>query len=60
METVIACGTGNTCTLVITPYKASAEDYEAVSTIFGAILIAASVIWGVKRLYVLLTNRPEA
>lgn len=60
METVITCGGGGTCTLVITPYTATAEDYEAVSVIFGAVLAAACVIWGVKRVYVLLTSRPES
>jgi len=45
---------------VITPYKATADDYEAVSLIFAAVLTAACVIWGVKRLYVLLTSRPES
>lgn len=60
METVITCGTGSTCSLVITPYKATADDYAAVSTIFGVVLTAAAVIWGVKRIYNLISNRPEA
>ncbi len=60
MDTTVTCGSGNTCTLVITPYKATPEDYEAVSVIFGAILTAACVIWGVKRILLLLKDRPEA
>lgn len=60
MGTVITCGTGNTCTLVITPYQATADDYAAVTGIFAAVLTAACVIWGVKKIYALLTERPEA
>lgn len=60
MGTVITCGGGGSCTLVITPYTATADDYQAVSLIFAAVLTAACVIWGVKRLYVLLTSRPES
>jgi hypothetical protein len=57
--TTVSAGS-TTLTLVVTPYRATADDYQALSVIFGAVLAAASVIWGVKRLYVLLTNRPEA
>lgn len=42
------------------PYVATADDYAAVSLIFGAILTAACLIWGSKQLYNLLRNRPES
>jgi hypothetical protein len=58
METTVTCPT-STCTLVISPYVATAEDYEAVSLIFGAILTAACVIWGAKQIFNMLRNRPE-
>lgn len=60
MDSVITCGGGNTCTLVITPYKATQEDYDAVSAIFGLTLAAACAIWGVKQIYKLLRDRPDA
>lgn len=41
-------------------FKASADDYAAISIIFGAILTAACVIWGVKQIYNLIKTRPEA
>lgn len=60
MGTVITCGGGGTCTLVITPYQATSDDYQAVTLIFAGILTAACIIWGVKRIYRLLSDRPEA
>jgi len=59
MGSTIECPT-STCTLVIMPYVATADDYESISVIFGAILTAACVIWGVKKLYNLIANRPES
>lgn len=59
METTVTCPT-STCTLVIHPYVATADDYQAVSMIFGAILTAACLIWGAKQVLNLLRNRPEA
>lgn len=59
MGATVQCPT-STCTLVIQPYQATADDYAAVALVFAATLTAASVIWGVKRLYRLLTQRPEA
>jgi len=59
MGSTVSCPT-STCTLVISPYVATADDYEAISLIFGAILTAACVIWGVKKLYNLIANRPES
>lgn len=59
MGTTVECPS-STCTLVISPYVATADDYAAVSAIFGAILAAACVIWGVKKIYNLIANRPEA
>lgn len=41
-------------------YTATADDYIAVSAIFGVILTAACLIWGSKQLLNLLHNRPES
>ena len=43
-----------------TPFKATADDYAAVSVIFGAILATSCVVWGVKKVYNLVAMRPEA
>lgn len=59
MGTTVTCPT-STCTLVISPYVATADDYAAVSGIFLAILTAACLIWGAKSLLHLLRERPEA
>lgn len=59
MGATVSCPT-STCTLVISPYVASADDYAAVSLIFGAVLTAACLIWGVKQILRILQNRPEA
>lgn len=42
------------------PYRATTEEYQAVSSIFVAILVASCMIYGAKKIYNLLTNRPEA
>lgn len=59
METAITCGGGGTCTLVIAPYRATEDEYIAVASIWGAVLIAACAIWGVKQIYKLLSARQE-
>jgi hypothetical protein len=59
MGSTVTCPT-STCTLVISPYVASADDYAAVTAIFTAILTAACIVWGVKKIYNLISNRPEA
>lgn len=59
MESAVTCPS-STCTLVIMPYKATAEDYAAVSLIFGAIFTAACLIWGLKQIHQLLKNRNES
>lgn len=41
-------------------FRATSEDYAALSTIFGVILVAATLIWGAKQVLNLLRNRPEA
>ena len=51
---------GSTCTLVVTAQEATPDDYAAVSLIFGSILTAACVIWGVKQVLALLRDRPES
>lgn len=58
MGSTVTCPT-STCTLVIAPYVATQDDYVAVSSIFGAILVAACVIWGLKAVLNLLRDRPE-
>lgn len=65
MSTTITCDSSTTpssCTIVVVtqPYVATPDDYAAVSSVFGVTLCAAAVIWGVKQLYNLLKNRPEA
>jgi hypothetical protein len=59
MGTTINCGGAGTCTLVIQPYQATQDDYAAVTLIWLAILTAACVIWGVKRIYRALAARDE-
>jgi hypothetical protein len=59
MGTTITCGGGGVCSLVIVPYVATADDYAAVTLIWAAVMTAAAIIWGAKRLYVLLTSRQE-
>lgn len=59
MGSTVTCPTSE-CTLVIVPYQATSDDYAAVSVIFGAVLAAACIIWGVKQIYNLVKNRPEA
>lgn len=58
MGATVQCPT-STCTLVISPYVATADDYEAVTLIWIAVMTAACVIWGVKRVYKLLSARQE-
>lgn len=41
------------------PYKATADDYAAVTAIWVLTLTAAAIIWGVKRVYNLLSARQE-
>ena len=58
MGATVQCPT-STCTLVISPYVATSDDYEAVTLIWVAVMTAACVIWGVKRVYLLLSARQE-
>lgn len=60
MDTANITCAQTTCTLVISPYRATPDDYQAVTIIYAATLTAACVIWGVKQIYRLLTTRPEA
>lgn len=59
MGSTVTCPT-STCTLVIMPYVATQDDYDAISLIFGAVLAAACVVWGVKQVFNLLRERSEA
>lgn len=58
MGTTVNCPT-STCTLVISPYVATADDYAAVSVIFGAVLVAACCIWGAKQVLRMFRDRGE-
>lgn len=58
MGSSVTCA-GSSCTLVIVPYQATADDYAAVSLIFGAILTAACAVWGIKKVLAMLRDRPE-
>lgn len=42
-----------------TPYRAMADDYAAVSMIFGAVLVAACCIWGAKQVLRMFRDRGE-
>ena len=59
--TITCDSTTSTCTLEVTtqPYTATADDYTALSIVFGAILAAASVIWGLRQVFKLLWHLPE-
>lgn len=46
--------------LVVKPFVASPDDYAAVAVIFGVILSAACLIWGLKQILRLLRTSSEA
>lgn len=54
-----ACPT-QTGTLTVQPYTASKEEYQAITDIFAAILTAACLIWGLKRVFLLFRSGPES
>ncbi|WHZ11204.1 MAG: hypothetical protein OJF60_001643 [Burkholderiaceae bacterium] len=61
-DPTITCDSStNSCTLVVTaqPYTATADDYTALSMVFGAILAAACLVWGGRQLFKLLWQVPE-
>ncbi len=60
-DPTVTCAS-STCTLVVTttPYVAQQADYDAINAIFGIVLAAACVIWGVKAVFNVIRNRPEA
>lgn len=57
---VMTCSGACTVTLVVTPMRATADDYAAVSTIFGATLVALVLIWGAKSVYRLFVRPTDA
>ena len=57
---LIACTEACTITLVVTPARATAEDYAAVSSIFGAALLALIAIWGFKKVIQLFQRPTDA
>lgn len=56
----VVCSQACTITLVVSPIRATADEYEAVSVIFGATLVALVVIWGVKAVYRLFVRPTDA
>lgn len=56
----VTCSQACTITLVVTPIRATAEEYEAVTAIFGATLVALVVVWGVKAVYRLFVRPTDA
>ena len=57
---VITCSNACTITLVVTPMTATADQYAAVSGIFGAALVALVLIWGAKAIYRLFVRPTDA
>lgn len=57
---IVSCPTACTITFVVSPMRASAEDYAAVSSIFGALLLALIAIWGFKKVLYLFSKPTEA
>jgi flagellar biogenesis protein FliO len=57
--TAISCSGDCTVTLRFEPAPAGAEQYQAAIGIFAALLAAAAVIWGVKRVLRLFESGPE-
>jgi flagellar biogenesis protein FliO len=57
--TTIQCDGACTVTLQFDPVAAGSEQYQAAIGIFAALLTAAAVIWGVKRLVRLFDSAPE-
>lgn len=57
---VISCSSACTVTLVVSPMRATADDYAAVSAIFGATLVALVLVWGVKAVYRLFVRPTDA
>lgn len=49
-----------TITVVVTPWVASAADYEAIGVLFGVVLAAGVVVYGVRMIFNLLNKTPEA
>lgn len=42
------------------PFKATPDDYAALSIIFGFVLAAAAAVWGVKQVLNLFRTAPES
>jgi hypothetical protein len=49
--TSVTCSASCTVTLVVSPALATPEMYTAANEVFGALLAALCVVWGVKRVY---------
>jgi flagellar biogenesis protein FliO len=58
-DTTIQCGGQCTVTLAFEPVPAGSDQYQAAIGVFVALLTAAAVIWGVKRLVRLFDAGPE-
>lgn len=59
MGTTVTCPTSGTCTFVISPYVATADDYAAVTLIWASILTAACLVMGAKWVYRLFRERGQ-
>jgi hypothetical protein len=42
------------------PFKATPDDYAALSIIFGVVLAAAAIVWGLKQVLNLFRTAPES
>lgn len=65
LATAVTSASGTTSsqvtgTVTVAPFSATPDQYTAVSTVFGLILCALAVTWGLKHLYRVLANPPEA
>lgn len=45
--------------ITVQPYKATSDDYAAISLIFGAVLLASVLIWGSRRILELFRKPSE-
>lgn len=47
-------------TVSVTPYVATVDDYTALSSVFGLVLVAAAITWGLKQVYNTIANHAES
>lgn len=56
----MTCTSDCTITLVVSPMRATNDEYVAVTEIFAATLVALCVIWGMKYLYRMFVKPTDA